>query len=530
MSEATGPGPGAGCVRPASVRPASEEVRALRVLHTVTQQVHASLDLAETLHAVARGVLEATCFGLVVINLRWPTGEYEVVTVEGDDTARAQLLGLVEPEHRWRELLERGEPWGRLRFIHHTQADVEVDPIYLWVPPFAPSTDPEDWHPHDALFAPLIAPSGTVLGALSVDLPAGGRRPTRAQCEVLEMFADHAAIAIEHARLTAELRLSHDEQAHAAHHDPLTGVANRALLMHRGTAAAATPGGLLGLLVLDLDGFKAVNDAAGHHVGDHVLHVLATRMQSCVRPQDLLARTGGDEFVVLMSLPTSTDTTLPHTLADRLRAVCSDPVVVHGRRHQLGVSVGVAITPTPTPFEDVLAAADTAMYTEKRTHRAANAAGSHDSLIEVGHATLATARITLILAGLHAQLVGTDIPTNLGRHPSVLGMETKVAARLHLKDPLRTTVTTWVSAATTLLTERHTFLHGPLTAATTPHTTTDRDPRNNQPEAHYLPNLRELTRRLHITVDTGDTVLHHTRTDKDTTPPPSASEPHPKVP
>lgn len=354
-----------------TARPASEEVVALRALQTVTQRVHASLDLAETLDAVARGVLEATCFGLVVINLRLPTGEYEAVTVEGDDTARAQLLGLVEPAEQWAHLLDRGEPWGRLRFIDHTHPDVDGDMQFSWVPAYTPSLDPDAWHPLDALFAPLISPSGTLLGALSVDHPAGGRRPTRAQCEVLELFADHAALAIEHARLTSELRTSHDEKAHAAHHDPLTGLANRALLMERGTAAAAGGGGagVVGVVVMDLDGFKAVNDTAGHRAGDEVLRVMAARMRTCLRPQDLLARTGGDEFVVLLSLPTGPDDDLPHTLANRLRAACSDPVTVHGRHHQLGVSVGVAITPTTTDFEDLLAAADAAMYTEKRTRR-----------------------------------------------------------------------------------------------------------------------------------------------------------------
>ena len=498
-------------VGPAAVpeRTAPEEVVALRALHTVTRRVHASLDLAQTLQAVAHGVLEATCFGLVVINLRLSTGEYEVVTVEGDDTARAQLLGLVEPEHRWRELLQRGEAWGRLRFIHHSEADVEVDPIYLWVPPFAPSPDVLAWHPLDALFAPLVAPSGVLLGALSVDLPAGGRRPTRAQCEVLEVFADHAAIAIEHARLTSLLQTSHDEKAHAAHHDPLTGLANRALLMESGATAASAGDALLGVLVLDLDGFKAVNDAAGHHAGDEVLRVLAARMRTGVREQDLLARTGGDEFVVLISLPPGAGAEVLYALAHRLRAACDEPVTTEGYRWQLGASVGVALTATPTRFEDVLAAADTSMYRDKRTRRDTPGVMVTEAIVAgVGRATLAAARIEILLAGLHALLVGSDRHTTVKRQPSVVATEVKVAARVHLQDPLGATVIGWVAAATTVLGEHHSFLHSQ--ADTSSHL--NPEPPITELETRDLPALQQLSQRLHTTAHTGSAIINRVRT------------------
>ncbi|GAB2933612.1 hypothetical protein GCM10027047_32570 [Rhodococcus aerolatus] len=367
------PVPGRAAAPGPAVPPAApDEVVALRVLHGVTQRVHASLDLSDTLDAVARGVLEATCFGVVVINLRRETGDFEVVSVEGHPGAREELLGMVEPEEQWSRVLQRAEHWGALRFLDHTLAGVDGDTMLSWVPD-APAVDQDGaWHPMDALFAPLTTSTGVLVGALSVDLPEGGRRPTWAQCEVLELFAEHATLAIEHARMTAALQASRDDMAHAAHHDPLTGLANRALLMERGAEVVAQGGGL-GVLVLDLDGFKAVNDTAGHLAGDEVLRVLAARMRSCVRGSDLVARAGGDEFVVVVPLHGGAGAEVTDDLAERMRRACAEPVVGRLGRHQVGVSVGVALSAYPTSFEDVLAVADAEMFAEKRAARRAQA-------------------------------------------------------------------------------------------------------------------------------------------------------------
>ncbi len=148
---------------------------------------------------------------------------------------------------------------------------------------------------------PLTAPSGQWIGVLSVDLPVDGRRPQPWQLEILSVFADQAAIAIEHARMYSALQQRAAESRHAATHDPLTGLANRTLLFELGEQLDRRPGTELGVLVVDLDHFKAVNDQHGHAAGDAVLAELAARMLEHVDDGDVVARTGGDEFVLVVS-------------------------------------------------------------------------------------------------------------------------------------------------------------------------------------------------------------------------------------
>jgi diguanylate cyclase (GGDEF)-like protein len=345
------------------------QVAAFRALHTVTRRVHASLDLTATLDAVATGVIEATGFGVVVVNLARADGDFEVVSVEGDDNARAALLGSVEPAARWQGLMDQSRRWGELRFIHHTDELAWVDSMYSWIPEIAIPEDPQMWHPMDALFAPLTARSGELLGVLSVDLPVDGRQPGPDQRELLSLFADHATIAIEHARMHAELKRSRDDLAYAATHDPLTGLNNRTILATRAEAIAQTPNSYLAVLVLDLDGLKELNDSRGHQAGDELLSVLAQRMLGCVRSTDVLARIGGDEFVVVLAGDDAGSAVVDLVL--RLNTALAQPTRGDTGVHHVAASIGTATAPTPTDFEQLLAAADADMYRDKREHKAA---------------------------------------------------------------------------------------------------------------------------------------------------------------
>jgi diguanylate cyclase (GGDEF)-like protein len=170
---------------------------------------------------------------------------------------------------------------------------------------------------------------------------------------------------MDNVRLMDQLRVSREELRHEATHDPLTGVANRSLFRERLERALAVRDRArpLILLFVDVDGFKAVNDNYGHAEGDFVLRNVAARLENNVRPEDTVARLGGDEFGVLIDGGDADE------IGARLLDALGHPHEVHGRVHRVHASIGVAQRFSYDPSitaDDVLGAADAAMYTAKR--------------------------------------------------------------------------------------------------------------------------------------------------------------------
>jgi diguanylate cyclase (GGDEF)-like protein/PAS domain S-box-containing protein len=165
-------------------------------------------------------------------------------------------------------------------------------------------------------------------------------------------------------RDVSERRRLEEQLTHQAFHDPLTGLANRALFRDRvshALALAQRRGTPVTVLFLDLDDFKTVNDSLGHAEGDRLLIAAAERFLACARTADTVARLGGDEFAILIEGGDARE-----GLPDRLTAAMSHPFSVSGNQVRVTASIGVATASPDDRADDLLRNADMAMYAAKR--------------------------------------------------------------------------------------------------------------------------------------------------------------------
>ncbi|MFC4158543.1 GGDEF/EAL domain-containing response regulator [Chitinimonas lacunae] len=209
--------------------------------------------------------------------------------------------------------------------------------------------------PTTPLEATLVSPSGIIL-------------PVQLSCAVLQAPHEGMVVAFQDISQIKHLEQRLRQQAVT---DPLTQFYNRVGFFQIAGAAvarAARGGALLGLLYLDLDGFKRINDTYGHQAGDQLLREFALRLKKMVRKYDVCARVGGDEFLVL--LDELEDETQASFVADKIIMAQRDPYPIGDTLVLLGASIGIATYPAcgATP-ELLMQAADTAMYQAKREGR-----------------------------------------------------------------------------------------------------------------------------------------------------------------
>jgi diguanylate cyclase (GGDEF)-like protein len=202
---------------------------------------------------------------------------------------------------------------------------------------------------------------GAALGTLALHARTA-RELTSPECELVNRAARIAALAVE--------RKQADDRMHfMANHDPLTGLANRALLNDRFAQAALHArrhDRRFTVAFIDVDDFKSVNDTLGHDAGDQLLKIVADRIVHNVRATDTVARLGGDEFVVLLTDQPKDIDAIPAVLG-KITASIAQPVRLGGRRLAVTCSVGAANYPDDgTDFSVLLGAADAAMYRAKK--------------------------------------------------------------------------------------------------------------------------------------------------------------------
>ena len=188
-------------------------------------------------------------------------------------------------------------------------------------------------------------------------------------CEMV-VKSCHSSLVRMAKQFDAEFKSLYERLSNLALHDSLTGLVNRATLVEwldRAIARLARhPGGLV-VAYLDVDNFKEVNDAYGHACGDEVLVELASRLVAQMRPEDVVARIGGDEFVAVFG-DLSDPLDAAQRMAERLHQIVAEPVRVNGNDLHMTFSIGIAVVQEPECHSDeVLAQADAAMYSVKKT-------------------------------------------------------------------------------------------------------------------------------------------------------------------
>lgn len=193
------------------------------------------------------------------------------------------------------------------------------------------------------------------------------------EARVIARTAELAAANVALEREIAERKAMERRLIEQAHHDGLTGLANRSLLVDRLDNALArakrhpTPG--FAMLMLDIDRFKNINDSMGHLAGDQLLVEIANRLRACVREEDTAARLGGDEFAVL--LEGIDDARHATRTAARIERALSKPIQIDGRDMNVTASIGIAsMHPRYERGDELLRDADTAMYRAKAAGRA----------------------------------------------------------------------------------------------------------------------------------------------------------------
>jgi diguanylate cyclase (GGDEF)-like protein/PAS domain S-box-containing protein len=229
-------------------------------------------------------------------------------------------------------------------------------------------------------------------GRASTRLDVGGRVLDVSWQPVLDASGAVEAVSAVAVDVTERTR-GEERVAHLAYHDHVTGLPNRRKLAEALDQALATARGITGsglaLLWLDIDAFKAVNDGLGHAAGDELLRGIAVRLAGVVGDAGLLARHGGDEFVVLLGGCGADAQARAQAVAGRLLDVLGHPFEIHGTELEVGGSIGIAVCQdATTAADDLLARADAAMYRAKRAGGRSCALWSPEGADSYGRLTL----------------------------------------------------------------------------------------------------------------------------------------------
>jgi diguanylate cyclase (GGDEF)-like protein len=331
-----------------------QRTESLQFLYTSTRLLHETQDLDDALVALlieTRSALRARVAELIYrpanvetkLHIRIAEGEAPVVSTTRPSPGAAALCDLAAKSPRARFIsIDDG---------HGRYADTLGTNGY-----------------RSALIARLDE-GGEIVGAIAIaDHLVDVARFRREDIELVDTLAGALSIALENGALERMLHHSRELERkldHQAHHDALTGLPNRVRFTERIaelTSYRKETGKEFAVLFIDLDDFKTVNDSLGHAAGDQLLTVVAQRLTSCMREDDMVVRLGGDEFAVVLA---SADRSRPEALADRIHEALQESVALDASLTRISASIGIAHSADLLEPSDVLRSADAAMYHAK---------------------------------------------------------------------------------------------------------------------------------------------------------------------
>jgi diguanylate cyclase (GGDEF)-like protein/PAS domain S-box-containing protein len=332
---------------------AEEQIRSnalqQRLIAEFGQQALAGGDLALVLQSAAElvaGTLAADCSAVLAFEPAPPQLVYRAVVGWPREWTETYVVGLV-PGDRVERVVSRREP-----LVVDDYAEMQLDAGSPLI----------EFGIRSGVHVPIFG-TGGVLGMLTAHTREL-RRFIEDDLSFLRSVANILATAIER-------KFAEDQLTRLAQFDTVTGLPNRHVFRDRFREAlvqAERHDWIAGMLFVDLDRFKAVNDTFGHAVGDKLLNAVATRLEGCVGASDTLARLSGDEFaVVLNSIDSGTDAGL---VAQKIIQVLAAPFEIEHHEAYVSASVGIALYPADgSTAEELLKNADTAMYRAKQQGR-----------------------------------------------------------------------------------------------------------------------------------------------------------------
>jgi diguanylate cyclase (GGDEF)-like protein len=325
----------------------------LELLYDFTRRTGTALQVDSAMKELlsqVRGVLRAGVAEIVIRSSR-PGSSLVRTVLSGDDNVD---VSTAEMDGLWRRVADEGES---ILASAPIRADELRDQL-------------ADRGLIDALIAPLRQGDGALIGLMLAGNRLGAMRTfTSDDLKLFEALANHASVSLENRHLIDRLRLEAADKEHQSLHDALTGLPNRLLFHQRVEQAlsrSARVAQKVGVMLLDLDRFKEVNDTLGHHNGDLLLQEIGERLRRTIRAGDTVARLGGDEFAVL--LPELSGPEAAVAAANGIRHALERPFSIGEVTLDVGASIGIAVWPDHgDDAATLLQRADVAMYAAKAT-------------------------------------------------------------------------------------------------------------------------------------------------------------------